>query len=110
MATQLTRVLLVTAGNVTGLVARLVKLGLVERHAVPHDRRVVRVRLSPKGRQVIQRAIPPHRRDVEALLSCFPRRDLFRLRELLGRLNRVLESGSQPALPTPRRRLIRQQT
>lgn len=95
----LTRELLVTAGNVTGMVDRLVKVDLAERHPVPHDRRAVRVRLSAKGRQVMRRAIPRHRRDIEALLSCFPRQALIRLRELLGSLIQVLESG-QGALPS----------
>ena len=35
---ELTRELLVTAGNVTGLVDRLQGLGLVERRPVPEDR------------------------------------------------------------------------
>lgn len=89
----LTRELLVTAGNVTGMVDRLVNMGLAERHPMPHDRRAVRVRLSAKGRQVMRRAIPRHRRDVEALLACFPQRDLIRLRKLLGGLIQALESG-----------------
>ncbi len=62
---QLTRELLVTAGNVTGLVDRLEALGLVERRPVPEDRRAMRVALTGRGRRVARRAIPRHRRDVE---------------------------------------------
>src|SRR5262245_63684723 len=40
---ELTRELLVTGGNVTVIVDRLVDLGLAERHPVPEDRRAVRV-------------------------------------------------------------------
>lgn len=91
---ELTRELLVTAGNVTGIVARLEGLGLVERRPVPEDRRTVRVRLTPRGRQLTQRVIPRHRRDVGALLEGVPREDLARLRDLLGRVARTLEEGA----------------
>jgi DNA-binding MarR family transcriptional regulator len=90
---ELTRALLVTAGNVTGLVERLARLGLVERRPVPEDRRAVRVCLSPRGEQVMRRAIPRHRRDVRALLGSVGPRELARLRDLLGRVNHVLENG-----------------
>jgi DNA-binding MarR family transcriptional regulator len=90
---ELTRELLVTAGNVTGLVDRLEARGLVERRPVPEDRRAMRVALTGRGRRVARRAIPRHRRDVESLLSPLPPRDLARLRGLLGRLSRSLEEG-----------------
>lgn len=91
---ELTRELLVTAGNVTGIVARLEGLGLVERRPVPEDRRTVKVRLTPRGQKLTRRVIPRHRRDVGALLEGVPREDLARLRELLGRVARTLEEGA----------------
>jgi DNA-binding MarR family transcriptional regulator len=90
-SSALTRALLVTAGNVTGIVGRLARLGLVERHPVPGDRRAARIRLTARGRQVMQRALPRHGRDVGALMSALPARDLVQLRGVLGRLNRSLE-------------------
>lgn len=93
---ELTRALLVTAGNVTGIVDRLVRTGLVERRPVPSDRRAVRVALTPPGRQVMARALPRHGRDVESILSALPARDLAQLRLLLGRLTRSLESAPPP--------------
>jgi DNA-binding MarR family transcriptional regulator len=86
----LTRALLVTAGNVTGIVRRLSVLGLVERRPVPGDRRAARIRLTARGRQAMERALPRHRRDVASLLSALPARDLVALRGLLGRLNQAL--------------------
>ena len=88
---ELTRALLVTAGNVTGIVSRLVAMELAERHPVPEDRRAVRVRLTPRGRRLMRRAIPRHRRDVATLLSGISPADLGRLRDLLGHLGRTLE-------------------
>ena len=53
----------------------------------------MRVVLTPLGRRVARRAIPRHRRDVEALLAPLAPRDLARLRRLLGRLSRSLEDA-----------------
>ena len=89
---ELTRELLVTAGNLTGIVERLVRMGLVSRHRVPEDGRAVRVRLTPRGRQLMGRAIPRHRRDVASLLGVLPAGDLRRLRLLLGTLSEGLQA------------------
>jgi DNA-binding MarR family transcriptional regulator len=91
---ELTRELLVTAGNVTGIVDRLVRLGLAERRPVPHDRRAVRVRLTARGQRLMRRVIPRHRRDVAILLARVPPDDLTRLRDLLGSLARSLEEDA----------------
>ena len=91
---ELTRELLVTAGNVTGIVERLVRLGLAERRPVPQDRRAVRVRLTGRGRQLMRRIIPRHRRDVAVLLSRVPAGDLARLRDLLGHIARLIEEDA----------------
>ncbi len=88
---ELTRALLVTAGNVTGIVERLVRLGLAERRPVPDDRRAVKVRLTPRGRTLMQRAIPRHRRDVESVMTRVPPAVLVQLRDGLGTLNHALE-------------------
>jgi DNA-binding MarR family transcriptional regulator len=91
---ELTRELLVTAGNVTGIVERLAGCGLVERCPVPEDRRAVRVRLTTRGRRLMRRAIPRHRRDVGALLERVPTQDLANLRDLLGTVSRALERSA----------------
>jgi DNA-binding MarR family transcriptional regulator len=91
---ELTRELLVTAGNVTGIVDRLASVGMVERCPVPEDRRAVRVRLTARGRRLMRRAIPRHRRDVGALLQRMPVQDLASLRDLLGSMSRALERSA----------------
>ena len=89
---ELTRELLVSAGNVTGIVDRLEQLGLVVRRPVAEDRRAVRIRLTARGRRAMRRAIPRHRRDVTRLLSAVPARELTQLRNLLGAVTHVLEA------------------
>ena len=91
---ELTRELLVTAGNVTGIVERLVEQRLVARRPVPEDRRAVRIRLTPRGRRLIEAALPRHREELASVFASIPAAELGRLRELLGRAGRALQ-------PTP---------
>ena len=88
----LTRELLVSPGNVTGIVERLVRKGWVERRPVPGDRRTVRLVLTPRGHAAIGRAVPRHRREVAALLADYSDQELRSLRALLGRLSRHAEA------------------
>ena len=46
----------VSLSNTTGLVDRMEERGLVERHRVPDDRRVVMVRITDKGRETLAEA------------------------------------------------------
>jgi len=89
---ELTRELLVTAGNVTGIVERLVRQGLAARRPVPEDRRTVRVVLTTRGRVAMTRALPRHRRDLARVLSPVAPAELLHLREALGVLLRALEA------------------
>lgn len=52
---QLARQLDVSLGTVTGLVDRLVRLGLADRHEDPFDRRVRRIQLTASGRELVDR-------------------------------------------------------
>jgi DNA-binding MarR family transcriptional regulator len=51
---ELSRRMMVTNGNVTGLVDRLVAEGLIARHASPKDRRVQIVKLTAAGRRTFR--------------------------------------------------------
>lgn len=82
----LSRALLVTAGNVTGLVDRAERDGVVERRPDPDDRRVGRVWLTEKGRALIRTVIPMHDRQVHEMLAGLPREQRRDLRRLLGNL------------------------
>lgn len=83
---ELSRLLLVTSGNLTGIVDRLEQQRLVERRPDSRDRRVIRVALTAKGRRVTDEVLPAHAADIEEMLSFMPRAALNQLSELLGRL------------------------
>ncbi|MEO8875782.1 MAG: MarR family transcriptional regulator [Polyangiaceae bacterium] len=82
----LSRRMLVTAGNVTGLVDRAERDGLVERRNDPEDRRLSRVFLTKKGRALIVSLLPRHAALVVDLLGGIDAKDRKELRRLLGKL------------------------
>jgi len=82
----LSRRMLVTAGNLTGLVDRAGRDGVVERRADPRDRRLSRVYLTPKGRELIVELLPKHAEEVGALFEELDPADKRELRRLLGKL------------------------
>jgi DNA-binding MarR family transcriptional regulator len=82
----LSRRMLVTAGNLTGLVDRAARDGVVERRPDPRDRRLSRVYLTPKGRELVAALLPEHARHVSELLGALEATDRRELRRLLGKL------------------------
>jgi DNA-binding MarR family transcriptional regulator len=88
---ELSRRLLVTSGNLTGIVDRLEREGLVAREQNKTDRRSFRIKLTEKGRALTKTMVPKHARDIDAILDIIPQEDQLQLRELLGRLKQRLE-------------------
>ena len=92
----LSRRMLVTAGNLTGLVDRAERDGVAERRPDPSDRRLSRVWLTEKGRQLVQSLLPTHAEHVSQLLSSLDAGERRELRRLLGKLRDSLHSRKQP--------------
>jgi DNA-binding MarR family transcriptional regulator len=84
--------LMVSAGNITGLIDRLAAEGLVERESRPGDRRTVQVRLTAAGKQAFDAMTPTHHGWIADLLAGLDRRDRQALYDLLGRLKTALEA------------------
>ena len=82
----LSRYLMVTGGNVTGLTDQLVAEGHVERSADPLDRRSSIVRLTAAGRAHFLRMAEAHERWLIELFDGFDPAHKEVLYELLGRL------------------------
>ena len=92
---ELSRLLLVTSGNLTGIVDRLEEQRLVERRPDGKDRRVIRVALTDKGRKVTGHMLPAHAADIEEILSFMPRVALTELSDLLGKLRDGLHARAE---------------
>jgi DNA-binding MarR family transcriptional regulator len=58
----------------------------VERRSDPHDRRLSRVYLTSKGRELITSILPHHAAHVTELLGALDANDRRELRRLLGKL------------------------
>ena len=82
----LSRYLMVTGGNVTGLTDELEKEGLVTREADPNDRRAYLVRLTPKGRRSFEGMASQHEEWILELFACLDDKTVHELHEALGRL------------------------
>lgn len=67
--TKLSRMLIVSNGNVTGVVDRLVADRLVARQPAPTDRRSFLVRLTPKGRTEFAAVARAHKQWIDKMLS-----------------------------------------
>jgi DNA-binding MarR family transcriptional regulator len=65
--TELSRQLIMHRSNVTGLVDRLEKRGMVDRRDVASDRRAYRVVLSPAGAALLRQILPEYHRRAEAV-------------------------------------------
>lgn len=81
---ELSRVLMVSNGNVTGIVDRLTQDGFVMREAVPGDRRAARVTLTQKGADEFQRQATEHEKWVSELLGGLGAEDSILTTRLLG--------------------------
>lgn len=81
--TELSSALKVSGGNVTGIVDRLVDLGLVERHAVEGDRRAQRICLTSHGAKTFATHAATHERWVDELLGSLPSDEAEQLMTLL---------------------------
>lgn len=82
----LSRRMMVSNGNITGLVERLVELGLVARIAHPTDRRAAVVRLTAAGRQSFATIAERHAVWIAGLFASMSGEDVGDLMRLLGRL------------------------
>ncbi|GKS77875.1 MarR family transcriptional regulator [Acidovorax sp. SUPP950] len=93
---DLSRRMMVTSGNVTGITDQLVAEGLVERVDVAGDRRVFLVRLTPRGREQFDAMAHAHAQWIVEAFGPLGERDIASLHRLLGKV----KAHAQAATPT----------
>ncbi|HOT28857.1 MAG TPA: MarR family transcriptional regulator [Candidatus Ozemobacteraceae bacterium] len=69
---EMCEIMMVTPANITGMISRLKKLGLVERRRLSSDRRCLKIDLSPQGREKIVSLIPIWQKSADSCFSRFP--------------------------------------
>ena len=82
---ELSRRMMVTNGNVTGLAERLEEEGIVSRRRAANDRRSHLVRLTEKGRRQFRKMAKAHEQWIADLFSGLSKRDVEQLLTLLGK-------------------------
>lgn len=86
---ELSRYMMVTNGNITGITDQLEKDGLVERIKVASDRRSSLIRLTTEGRQAFATMSKTHEKWIRELFSGIPDTQHSALFDLLGRLKKA---------------------
>jgi DNA-binding MarR family transcriptional regulator len=87
---RLTDSLLVTSGTMTHRLDRLETEGLIQRRPNPEDRRGMDVQLTRKGLGLVDRLVPDHIRNEEAMLEPLSKTERDRLDRILRKLLRHL--------------------
>jgi DNA-binding MarR family transcriptional regulator len=83
---QISRRLIMHRSNVTGLIDRLEKRRLLQRHASPGDRRAYRVILTPAARDLLIQILPDYYRLAEQVWGDLP---VARTKQLLADLSHL---------------------
>jgi DNA-binding MarR family transcriptional regulator len=85
---ELSSRMMVSNGNVTGLVERLVADGLIARKAAPNDRRAQIVRLTPAGRRAFRAMARAHESWVARIFTDLKPTEMSALMGLLAKAKR----------------------
>lgn len=83
---EVSKRMMVSAGNVTAIVDRLVASGDISRSAASHDRRVQVIRMTPKGRASFKAMADEHGDWIGAMFADLDPDDIEALMRLLARL------------------------
>lgn len=87
---------MVTSGAITNRVDKLSGKGLVERRPCPDDRRAVLIRLTPQGKELVDRILPGHVANEARLLAALDDDEQRQLGELLRKLLISREGPTPP--------------
>ncbi|KQV05489.1 MULTISPECIES: MarR family winged helix-turn-helix transcriptional regulator [unclassified Kitasatospora] len=83
---ELTATLMLTTGGMTGRLDKLERAGLITRSPDPHDRRGLRITLTPEGLALVDRAVDPGVAIYEETLAVLSPEERATLDDLLRRL------------------------
>lgn len=87
---ELSKKLLVSNGNVTGIVERLQKEGLVKRWVLPTDRRIYSVGLTPQGRTEFKRMADRHKQWIAEIFGEANDEELTQMIQTMDRMRDIL--------------------
>lgn len=88
---ELSRHMMVTNGNITGITDQLERDGLVERSKVATDRRSSIIKLTPKGQRTFRKMAQSHEQWIQTLLSDMPAGTHHALLDGLAQLKQLIQ-------------------
>ena len=95
---SLSRYVMVTGGNVTGLTDQLVEEGMVKRTSDLEDRRALIVQMTPKGKKWFEMVAVEHEKWLDELLGRLDPKEMETLYGTLGQLRLVLSKDPKQNL------------
>ncbi len=88
---QLAEKLLVVKSNISALVAKLERSGLLERTPDPSDNRNKQLTLSPEGEDLVIRSLEIQNEVIERMVSTVDNKDLVYIERIMKRVGTVLD-------------------
>ena len=107
--TELSDRMLVTRGNITGLIARLKKHGWVERRRSSTDRRILKIALSKAGLAKLESVIPIWEETISNSFQPLQEKELKALFATLEKLRKSLPEPHLHHLPTKKGTAVKEQ-
>ncbi|TAL56697.1 MarR family transcriptional regulator [Pandoraea sp.] len=89
---ELSKRMMVTGGNVTGITDQLEKEGWVIREKMEHDRRAFLIKLTPRGKKAFAKMAQAHETWIERTIGQLSATEREQLFNLLGRLKAAIPS------------------
>jgi MarR family 2-MHQ and catechol resistance regulon transcriptional repressor len=90
---EIAKRLIISGSDVTGLIDRLEKEGLLTRRGASSDRRVKLIKITPKGSVLLDKLWPVHIEQVERVMSPLSKREQEQLIALLTKVRAKLQNG-----------------
>jgi DNA-binding MarR family transcriptional regulator len=88
---ELSAALGVTLGNMTSMIDRMTRDGYVGRVSDPSDRRVVRVKLTKRGKGILHKAFEKKRKNISRALRLIPISDIDSLFKIMEKIANVIK-------------------
>ena len=79
----------------TGLIDRLITQKLVRRHAIPDDRRTVKISITPRGREIVKSVWDQKRRTLVKVFSQLSARDRAEYIQIFERVVEILSLSTE---------------
>jgi len=95
---EISEQLLVDKSNITGMIDRMEKAGLLRRAEAPHDRRCHHIELTGAGHEIIDKVEQPYRDYIRELMNIFSTEEIAAITNYMERLQQAVSDENIAAL------------